>query len=105
MVIAQVMKNYAAGVAVAMSKDRDEKRMIRRVRHKLMGNHPEPLNRAGIVIPESLASTYEGHPFVLFDLIYGRPEQRIIAFGTDENIEVLFLSLSHEDLLSQKCVC
>ena len=88
MVIAQVMKSIPAVVAVAMSKDRDEKRMIRRARHKLMGNHPEPRSRAGIVIPDSLSSTYEGQPFVLFDLIDSRPEQRIIAFGTEANIEV-----------------
>ena len=88
MVISQVMKNYPASVAALMGNDRDEKRVIRSVRHKLMGSHHEPSCRADIVIPESLSTTYEGESFVLFDVDDGRPEQRIIAFGTNANINV-----------------
>ena len=88
MVVAQVMKNYPASVAALMTTDRDEKRMIRKVRHRLMGNHNEPSSRADIVIPDNLGMTYEGESFVLFDLDEGRSDQRIIAFATNANIEV-----------------
>ena len=93
MVISQVMKDFPASVAALMTNDRDAKRMIRNVRHKLMGNHHEPSARAEIVIPYNLSRTYEGESFVLFDLDECRPEQRIIAFGTDANIDVSLFSV------------
>lgn len=86
-IIAQTSASISESVVPLLPSTSSLKRAFRHIR-SAQENHPEhPMRREDIVLPPQFCETEKNANFLLYDK--GQNEDRILIFGTDENLSLL----------------